>query len=114
MFINGRYRLKDTFKLLVDEQVTKIEVSVNFDDSSHVQYTGMQLLKQELQYKRKSDGIYVTAYLQDGGWQKLDYQDLNFDWYNQEISDTFFNYFYSSVEFVGHSHEKITKEVYSR
>lgn len=53
MFINGRYRLKDTFKLLVDEQVTTIEVSVNFEDSAHVQYTGMQLLKQELQYKEK-------------------------------------------------------------
>lgn len=101
MFINGRYRLKDTFKLLVDEQVTKIEISVNFEDSAHVQYTGMQLLKQELQYKRKDSGTYITAYLQDGGWEELDYKDLNFDWYNQEISDTFFNYFYSSVEFVG-------------
>lgn len=101
MFINGRYRLKDTFKLLVDEQVTKIEISVNFEDSAHVQYIGMQLLKQELQYKRKDSGTYITAYLQDGGWEELDYKDLNFDWYNQEISDTFFNYFYSSVEFVG-------------
>lgn len=101
MFINGRYRLKDTFKLLVDEQVTKIEVSVNFEDSAHVQYTGIQLLKQELQYKRKDSGTYITAYLQDGGWEELDYQDLNFDWYNQEISDTFYKYFYSSVEFVG-------------
>ena len=107
MFINGRYRLKDTFKLLVDEQVTKIEVSVNFEDSAHVQYTGMQLLKQELQYKRKDSGTYITAYLQDGGWEERDYQDLNFDWYNQKISDTFYNYFYSSVEFVGIDYELV-------